>query len=190
LGFDTDDFQDAGALIRASFTVSGQAAQLAFSDRLVEEPLRALRKLQLPYRPFLSARIATTVLLDGFTRRVAPKRSRESQRRAPLLSMCGDGSPLSGAACRSEGSVNIFGQAGNSRCPILDNCGKKGPGSGWLFWRPLRPRFVLLRALPLPERHRGAGRRLLDEVAEVARGYVRGRFLMALIMAAIYGTGC
>ena len=41
----------------------------------------------------------------------------------------------------------------------------------------------------IPERHRGAGRRLLDEVAEVVRGYVRGRFLMALIMAAIYGTG-
>jgi predicted PurR-regulated permease PerM len=41
----------------------------------------------------------------------------------------------------------------------------------------------------IPERHRGAGRRLLNEVAEVVRGYVRGRFLMALIMAAIYGTG-
>jgi predicted PurR-regulated permease PerM len=41
----------------------------------------------------------------------------------------------------------------------------------------------------IPERHRGTGRRLLDEVAEVVRGYVRGRFLMALIMAAIYGTG-
>jgi predicted PurR-regulated permease PerM len=41
----------------------------------------------------------------------------------------------------------------------------------------------------IPERHRGAGRRLLDEVAEVERGYVRGRFLMALIMAAIYGIG-
>jgi hypothetical protein len=54
-------------LIRASLTVSGQAAQLAFSGRLVEEPLRTLRKLQLPYRPFLSARIATTVLLRGFT---------------------------------------------------------------------------------------------------------------------------
>jgi predicted PurR-regulated permease PerM len=41
----------------------------------------------------------------------------------------------------------------------------------------------------IPERHRGAGRRLLDEVGDVARGYVRGRFLMAIIMAAIYGTG-
>ncbi len=41
----------------------------------------------------------------------------------------------------------------------------------------------------IPERHRGAGRRLLDEVGDVVRGYVRGRFLMALIMAAIYGIG-
>lgn len=41
----------------------------------------------------------------------------------------------------------------------------------------------------IPERHRGVGRRLLDEVGEVVRGYVRGRFLMALIIAAIYGTG-
>ncbi len=41
----------------------------------------------------------------------------------------------------------------------------------------------------IPERYRGVGRRLLDEVGEVVRGYVRGRFLMALIMAAIYGTG-
>jgi predicted PurR-regulated permease PerM len=41
----------------------------------------------------------------------------------------------------------------------------------------------------IPERHRGVARRLLDEVGEVVRGYVRGRFLMALMMAAIYGTG-
>lgn len=41
----------------------------------------------------------------------------------------------------------------------------------------------------IPERHRGVGRRLLNEVGEVVRGYVRGRFLMALIMAAIYGIG-
>jgi predicted PurR-regulated permease PerM len=41
----------------------------------------------------------------------------------------------------------------------------------------------------IPERYRGAGRRLLDEVGDVVRGYVRGRFLMALIMAAIYGAG-
>jgi predicted PurR-regulated permease PerM len=36
----------------------------------------------------------------------------------------------------------------------------------------------------IPERHRGAGRRLLDEVGDVAPGYVRGRFLMALINGA------
>jgi predicted PurR-regulated permease PerM len=41
----------------------------------------------------------------------------------------------------------------------------------------------------IPERHRGVGLRLLNEIGEVVRGYVRGRFLMALIMAAIYGTG-
>lgn len=41
----------------------------------------------------------------------------------------------------------------------------------------------------IPERHRGAGKRLLDEVADVVRGYVRGRFLIALIMATIYGIG-
>jgi predicted PurR-regulated permease PerM len=41
----------------------------------------------------------------------------------------------------------------------------------------------------IPERHRGAGRRLLDEVTDVVRGYVRGRFLIALIMEAIYGVG-
>lgn len=41
----------------------------------------------------------------------------------------------------------------------------------------------------IPERHRGVGRRLLDEVGDVVRGYVRGRFLMALIVAAMYGTG-
>jgi hypothetical protein len=38
----------------------------------------------------------------------------------------------------------------------------------------------------IPERHRGAGRRLPDEVGDVAPGYVRGRFLMAPIMAAIF----
>jgi predicted PurR-regulated permease PerM len=41
----------------------------------------------------------------------------------------------------------------------------------------------------IPTRHRGAGVRLLDEVAEVVRGYVRGRFLIALIMAVIYAVG-
>lgn len=41
----------------------------------------------------------------------------------------------------------------------------------------------------IPERHRVVGRRLLDEIGDVVRGYVRGRFLMALILAAIYGAG-
>jgi predicted PurR-regulated permease PerM len=41
----------------------------------------------------------------------------------------------------------------------------------------------------IPARHRGVGARLFDEVGEVVRGYVRGRFLIALIMAAIYGIG-
>ena len=41
----------------------------------------------------------------------------------------------------------------------------------------------------IPERHRGVGARLFDEVGDVVRGYVRGRFLIALMMAAIYGTG-
>lgn len=41
----------------------------------------------------------------------------------------------------------------------------------------------------IPERHRGVGNRLLDEVGEVVRGYIRGRFLIALILAAIYATG-
>lgn len=41
----------------------------------------------------------------------------------------------------------------------------------------------------IPERHRVVGSLLLDEVGDVVRGYVRGRFLMALILAAIYGTG-
>ena len=72
-------------MIRASLTVSCQAAQLAFSGRLVEEPLRALRKLQLPYRPFLSARIATMIFPHGFTRRVAPKRSREAGAATPCF---------------------------------------------------------------------------------------------------------
>jgi len=41
----------------------------------------------------------------------------------------------------------------------------------------------------IPMRHRAVGGRLLDEIGKVVRGYVRGRFLMALIMATIYGTG-
>jgi len=43
--------------------------------------------------------------------------------------------------------------------------------------------------LQIPERHRVVGVRLFDEVSEVVRGYVRGRFLIACIMATIYGTG-
>jgi len=41
----------------------------------------------------------------------------------------------------------------------------------------------------LPEQHRPEGRRLLDEITVVTRGYVQGRFLMALIMAGIYSAG-
>jgi len=41
----------------------------------------------------------------------------------------------------------------------------------------------------LPERHRGVGVRLLDEVGEVMRGYVRGRFLVAATMSVIYAAG-
>ncbi len=41
----------------------------------------------------------------------------------------------------------------------------------------------------IPERHRGTGVRLFNEIGEVLRGYVRGRFLIALIMAAIYAMG-
>jgi predicted PurR-regulated permease PerM len=41
----------------------------------------------------------------------------------------------------------------------------------------------------LPERHRGVGARLLDEVGEVVRGYVRGRFLVAATMSVIYAAG-
>lgn len=41
----------------------------------------------------------------------------------------------------------------------------------------------------IPQRHRGVGARLFDEVGDVVRGYVRGRFLIALIMAVIYGIG-
>jgi len=48
-------------------------------------------------------------------------------------------------------------------------------------------RRILERHIPI--RHRGTGVRLLDEVAEVVRGYVRGRFLIALIMAVIYAVG-
>ncbi len=41
----------------------------------------------------------------------------------------------------------------------------------------------------IPIRYRGVGAKLFDEVGEVLRGYVRGRFLIACIMAAIYSTG-
>jgi AI-2E family transporter len=67
----------------------------------------------------------------------------------------------------------------------------------WALGMPIIPFFVYYLLLDMsnlrriieehiPERHRGAGRRLLDEVGDVAPGYVRGRFLMALIMAAIF----
>jgi len=41
----------------------------------------------------------------------------------------------------------------------------------------------------IPERHRATGVRLMNEIGEVVRGYVRGRFLIALIMAVIYAIG-
>ncbi|HLC40639.1 MAG TPA: AI-2E family transporter, partial [Methylomirabilota bacterium] len=41
----------------------------------------------------------------------------------------------------------------------------------------------------IPARHRRAGSRLLDEIADVMRGYIRGRFLIALITAILYAAG-
>lgn len=41
----------------------------------------------------------------------------------------------------------------------------------------------------IPERHRGIGLRLFNEMGEVVRGYVRGRFLIALILSAFYAAG-
>jgi predicted PurR-regulated permease PerM len=41
----------------------------------------------------------------------------------------------------------------------------------------------------IPARHRAAASNLLNEIGEVMRSYVRGRVLMAGIMAAIYATG-
>ncbi len=41
----------------------------------------------------------------------------------------------------------------------------------------------------IPRRHRGAGTRLFEEIGNVVRGYVRGRFLIACIMATIYAIG-
>lgn len=77
--------------------------------------------------------------------------------------------------------------------------GLVGLGS-WAIGLPIIPFFVYYLLLDMsnlrriveehiPDRHREVGRRLLDEIGEVVRGYVRGRFLMALIMAALYGTG-
>ena len=41
----------------------------------------------------------------------------------------------------------------------------------------------------IPTRHRAAGVKLFDEIGDVVRGYVRGRFLVAGAMALIYATG-
>ena len=41
----------------------------------------------------------------------------------------------------------------------------------------------------IPPRHRSAGVRLVDEIGDVLRSYVRGRFLIACIMATIYSAG-
>lgn len=41
----------------------------------------------------------------------------------------------------------------------------------------------------IPPRHRGVGVRLFEEVEDVLRSYVRGRFLIACVMATIYSTG-
>jgi len=41
----------------------------------------------------------------------------------------------------------------------------------------------------VPERHRGVGARLFDEVGDVVRSYVRGRFSIALVLAAFYAVG-
>lgn len=41
----------------------------------------------------------------------------------------------------------------------------------------------------IPERHRGAGKRLFDETGVVVRGYVRGRIIIALILSAFYALG-
>ena len=50
-----------------------------------------------------------------------------------------------------------------------------------------RLKLVVQRQIPV--RHRGVGIRLMHEVGVVVRGYVRGRFLIACIMASIYATG-
>jgi predicted PurR-regulated permease PerM len=41
----------------------------------------------------------------------------------------------------------------------------------------------------IPDRHRGAGAKLFDETGDVVRGYVRGRFLIALILSVFYAVG-
>ena len=52
--------------------------------------------------------------------------------------------------------------------------------------------MVRLRELAeahIPPRHRAAGSQLLDEIGEVVVGYIRGRCLLAVAMAAFYGVG-
>lgn len=41
----------------------------------------------------------------------------------------------------------------------------------------------------IPERHRGVGLKLFNEIGVVVRGYVRGRFLIALILSIFYAVG-
>jgi predicted PurR-regulated permease PerM len=41
----------------------------------------------------------------------------------------------------------------------------------------------------IPERFRGTGSKLFDEIGVVVRGYVRGRLLVALAMSAVYAVG-
>lgn len=41
----------------------------------------------------------------------------------------------------------------------------------------------------IPERHRGIGLQIFGEIGEVVRGYVRGRFLIALILSVFYAVG-
>lgn len=41
----------------------------------------------------------------------------------------------------------------------------------------------------IPERHRGVGLQLFNEIGDVVRGYVRGRFLIALILSVFYAIG-
>lgn len=50
-------------------------------------------------------------------------------------------------------------------------------------------RLKLLLESQIPLRHRGVGVRLFEEVGDVLRIYVRGRFLIACVMATIYSTG-